>query len=130
MSDCFVQSNHAPASSMQIFAPASASTCAATPPPAPEPTITTSYVFGVAFTCAMYFPACATVPRAVCPSGRKLRLIYKLPYPRKSFPETLASPLSQLFEETGITFLRSDLKRCPQGDYNRMRKTLLHTLIL
>src|SRR6185437_6144396 len=54
MSDCFVQSNHAPASSMQIFAPAFASTCAATPPPAPEPTITTSYVFGLAFTCAMF----------------------------------------------------------------------------
>src|SRR5579885_1011161 len=51
--DCFVQSNQSPASSMQIFAPAFASTWAATPPPAPEPTITTSYVFGVAFTCAI-----------------------------------------------------------------------------
>src|SRR5580658_319262 len=53
MSDCLVPSYHPPASSMQTLAPACDSTCAATPPPAPEPTTITSYDFGVAFVCAM-----------------------------------------------------------------------------
>src|SRR5581483_5030521 len=53
MSDCFAASYHAPASSMQILAPAFASTCAATPPPAPDPTITTSYVAEGVITLAM-----------------------------------------------------------------------------
>src|SRR5580658_943711 len=53
MSDCLVPSYHSPASSMQTLAPASESTCAATPPPAPEPTTITSYVLGVAFACAI-----------------------------------------------------------------------------
>src|SRR4051794_39331255 len=71
---------------MQILAPACESTCAATPPPAPEPTITTSYVLGVALIWGMKFkligtgtnrireiagagetptPACATHPMAL-----------------------------------------------------------------
>src|SRR5580698_10178160 len=58
MSDCLAASYEPPASSIQILAPASARTCAATPPPAPDPTITTSYVFGLLFTCMrlLFYP--------------------------------------------------------------------------
>src|SRR5580704_4340764 len=53
MSDCLVPSYQPPASSMQTLAPATVSTCAATPPPAPEPTTIASYVLGVALSCAI-----------------------------------------------------------------------------
>src|SRR5947209_7211975 len=53
MSLSLAWSYHAPASSMQTLAPASVSTWAAIPPPAPEPTTTTSYDLGLALTCGI-----------------------------------------------------------------------------
>src|SRR5207302_1630457 len=53
MSLSLAWSYHAPASSMQTLAPASVSTWAAIPPPAPEPTTITSYDFGLALTCGI-----------------------------------------------------------------------------
>src|SRR6266850_4071378 len=44
--ESFAESHMGPASSMTTSAPASHSTFAAMPPPAPEPTMQTSYVFG------------------------------------------------------------------------------------
>ena len=53
------------------LAPAIARTWAATPPPAPEPTTTTSYIFGLVLTCmrlSFYRIVCA-VGRGVVPGG-------------------------------------------------------------
>src|SRR5215510_9071195 len=44
--ESFAESHIAPASSITTSAPASQSTLAAMPPPAPEPTMQTSYVLG------------------------------------------------------------------------------------
>src|SRR5439155_25058606 len=49
--ESFSASHIPPASSITTSAPASHSTLAAIPPPAPEPTIQTSYVFGCRITC-------------------------------------------------------------------------------
>ena len=67
---------------MQTLAPASVSTWAAMPPPAPEPTTTTSYVFGLAFTCAMYLLATSFAAPLFSPEQND-RLMYKLPYLQK-----------------------------------------------
>ena len=49
--ESFAESHMPPASSSATLAPASHSTFAAMPPPAPDPTITTSYVSGRLMIC-------------------------------------------------------------------------------
>src|ERR1700691_512474 len=80
MSACRVPSYHPPASSMQTFAPAAVSTCAAQPPLAPEPIMMTSYVWGVAFTCAIpTILRCNTAWRAGNPAADGLGSIHGTP---------------------------------------------------
>src|ERR1017187_847460 len=90
---------------MQTLAPASVSTWAAMPPPAPEPTTITSKVFGLACTCGNGIPLGRTQPfyRVVGQTIAFCRLSTSLFQPSMTDDERRSSvPPSQPHEDRSV----------------------------